>query len=125
MAEDNQTVILSPLADLLVAIVCKRLGLESSLYQILQILGLTPFEKTPISCAVQTVDADANYAKNVNQPRPKFHVSNLLAKRVGCVPTSSCCGSNPRASCSRQAFFRRLRISISCAQTMTTSTSWL
>jgi transposase len=32
----------------LVAIVRKRLGLEASLYQILQILSLTLFEKTPI-----------------------------------------------------------------------------
>ena len=51
----------------LVAIVRQRLGLESSLYQILQILSLTLFEKTPISCALQTIDPDANYAKNVNQ----------------------------------------------------------
>ena len=34
---------------LLVAIVRKRLGLEASLYQILQILSVTLFEKTPIS----------------------------------------------------------------------------
>jgi hypothetical protein len=32
----------------LVAIVRKRLGVEAGLYQILQILSLTPFEKTPI-----------------------------------------------------------------------------
>ena len=32
----------------LVAIVRKRLGLEVSLYQILQILSVTLFEKTPI-----------------------------------------------------------------------------
>ena len=37
----------------LVAIVRKRLGLESSLYQILQILSLTLFEKTPILQALQ------------------------------------------------------------------------
>ena len=34
----------------LVAIVRKRLGLEASLYQILQILSVTLFEKTPILC---------------------------------------------------------------------------
>jgi len=51
----------------LVAIVRKRLGLEASLYQILQVLSLTLFEKTPISCALQTVDADSNFAKNANQ----------------------------------------------------------
>ena len=33
---------------LLVAILKKRLGLEQSLYEILQILSITPFEKTPI-----------------------------------------------------------------------------
>ena len=51
----------------LVAIVRKRLELEASLYQILQILSLTLFEKTPISCALQTIDEDANFAENVNQ----------------------------------------------------------
>jgi transposase len=51
----------------LVAIVRKRLGLESSLYQILQILSLTLFEKTPILCALQTVDADSNFTENANQ----------------------------------------------------------
>ncbi len=51
----------------LVAIVRKRLGLDASLYQILQILSLTLFEKTPILCALQTIDEDANFAENVNQ----------------------------------------------------------
>ena len=51
----------------LVAIVRKRLGLEASLYQILQILSLTLFEKTPILCVLQTVDEDANFAENANQ----------------------------------------------------------
>ncbi len=51
----------------LVAIVRKRLGLEASLYQILQILSLTLFEKTPISCALQAIDQDANFTENVNQ----------------------------------------------------------
>src|ERR1700730_1829652 len=51
----------------LVAIVRKRLGLEASLYQILQILSLTLFEKTPILCALQAIDADTNFAENVNQ----------------------------------------------------------
>jgi hypothetical protein len=45
----------------------KRLGLEASLYQILQILSLTLFEKTPILCALQAIDPDANFAENVNQ----------------------------------------------------------
>ena len=51
----------------LVAIVRKRLRLEASLYQILQILSLTLFEKTPISCALQAIDQDANFAENANQ----------------------------------------------------------
>jgi len=51
----------------LVAIVRKQLGLESSLYQILQILSLTLFEKTPILCTLQTIDEGANFAKNLNQ----------------------------------------------------------
>ena len=38
----------------LVAIVRKRLGLEASLYQILQILSLTLFEKAPILCSLQS-----------------------------------------------------------------------
>jgi hypothetical protein len=38
----------------LVAIVRKRLQLDSSLYQILQILSVIPFEKTPISQALQS-----------------------------------------------------------------------
>ena len=41
----------------LVAIVRKRLGLEVSLYQILQILSVTLFEKTPILQALQVSDS--------------------------------------------------------------------
>jgi hypothetical protein len=51
----------------LVAIVRKRLGLEASLYQTLQILSVTLFEKAPILCALQALDAGANFAENVNQ----------------------------------------------------------
>ncbi len=51
----------------LVAIMRKRLGLEPSLYQILQILSLTLFEKTSILCAIQSIDEDANLVKNVNR----------------------------------------------------------
>jgi len=40
-----------------VAIVRKRLELEASLYQILQILSLTLFEKTPILQALQAPDS--------------------------------------------------------------------
>jgi len=41
----------------LVAIVRKRLGLEASLYQILQILSITLFEKTPILRALRASDS--------------------------------------------------------------------
>ena len=41
----------------LVAIVRKRLGLEASLYQILQILSVTLFEKQPILQALQAPDS--------------------------------------------------------------------
>jgi hypothetical protein len=51
----------------LVAIVRKRLGVEASLYQILQILSLTLFEKTPILQAFQAIDQDANFTDNPNQ----------------------------------------------------------
>jgi hypothetical protein len=51
----------------LVAIVRKRLGLAASLYQTLQILSVTLFEKTPILCALQVLDADAEFTENVNQ----------------------------------------------------------
>jgi hypothetical protein len=51
----------------LVAIIRKRLGLEASLYQTLQILSVTLFEKTPILCALQAIDVEANFAENVNQ----------------------------------------------------------
>jgi hypothetical protein len=40
-------------AYVLVAILRKRLALDSSLYQILQILSITLFEKTPILQALQ------------------------------------------------------------------------
>ena len=51
----------------LVAIMRKRLGLEASLYQILQILSLTLFEKTPILCTLQSVVLDSNFTENANQ----------------------------------------------------------
>jgi len=44
----------------------KRLGLEASLYQILQILSLTLFEKTHFM-RLQSVDLDSNFTENANQ----------------------------------------------------------
>ncbi|MGA8312362.1 MAG: IS4 family transposase [Terriglobales bacterium] len=51
----------------LVAIVRKRLGLEASLYQILQILSVTLFEKTPILRALQACDFDSDLVDIGNQ----------------------------------------------------------
>jgi hypothetical protein len=51
----------------LVAIVRKRLALESSLYQILQILSVTLFEKTPLLQALQPSDSRENLLDSANQ----------------------------------------------------------
>jgi len=51
----------------LVAIVRKRLRLEASLYQILQILSLTLFEKTPIIQALQASDFENDLIDSSNQ----------------------------------------------------------
>ena len=51
----------------LVAIVRKRLELEASLYQILQILSVSLFEKTPILCALQAIEEDVHFTENPNQ----------------------------------------------------------
>src|ERR1035437_7557962 len=51
----------------LVAITRKRLGLEASLYQILQILSLTLFEKTPILQAFQDADSQDDLPQDSNQ----------------------------------------------------------
>jgi hypothetical protein len=52
---------------LLVAIVRKRLRLDSSLYQILQILSLTLFEKTPTSQALQSYESQSKLLRFSNQ----------------------------------------------------------
>jgi hypothetical protein len=51
----------------LVAIVRKRLGLGASLYQILQILSVILFEKTPILQALQKMDSDNDLGDICNQ----------------------------------------------------------
>jgi transposase len=51
----------------LVAIVRKRMSLDSSLYQILQILSLTLFEKTPILQALQASDFQDESLDSSNQ----------------------------------------------------------
>src|ERR1035441_6998307 len=51
----------------LVAIVRKRMSLDSSLYQILQILSVTLFEKTPILQALQACDSGNDLSDPGNQ----------------------------------------------------------
>ena len=51
----------------LVAIVRKRLGLENSLYQILQILSVTLFEKTPILQALDAPGSNTELLDSCNQ----------------------------------------------------------
>jgi hypothetical protein len=51
----------------LVAIVRKRLELDASLYQILQILSLTLFEKAPILWALHAPDFDIDLVDPGNQ----------------------------------------------------------
>ena len=51
----------------MVAIIRKRLGLEASLYQILQILSVTLFEKTPILRALQACDPRDDLHEDSNQ----------------------------------------------------------
>ena len=51
----------------LVAFVRKRLDLEVSLYQLLQILSMTLFEKTPILRALQSIDSQSDLPDSCNQ----------------------------------------------------------
>jgi hypothetical protein len=54
-------------AYVLVAIIRKRLGLEASLYQTLQVLSVTLFEKTPILQALQASDSEIELINPGNQ----------------------------------------------------------
>ena len=51
----------------MVAIIRKRLGLQASLYQMLQILSVTLFEKTPILRALEVFTSQDDPYKNSNQ----------------------------------------------------------
>jgi hypothetical protein len=51
----------------LVAIVRKRLGIQVSLYQLLQIFSMTLFEKTPILWALQRTDSHCDLLHRANQ----------------------------------------------------------
>jgi len=52
---------------IMVAIVRKRLGLDKTLYQILQILSVTIFEKDPILQVFQASDSESEFFVNPNQ----------------------------------------------------------
>ncbi len=52
----------------LVAIVKKRLNLDPSLYTILQLLGLTLFEKTPLNQLLANIEPETDVMINSNQP---------------------------------------------------------
>lgn len=54
----------------LVAIVRKRLGLDATLYQILQVLSVTPFEKMPILQALQA----ANSQNDLHDPAKQLNL---------------------------------------------------
>mgnify|MGYP001602534252 FL=1 len=51
----------------LVAILKKRLGLDPSLYQILQVLSVTLFEKVPILCAFDDAESQEKLVVFSNQ----------------------------------------------------------
>jgi len=51
----------------LVAIIKKRLGLDRSLYSILQILSVSLFEKTPILQALSSADYETEEGDSRNQ----------------------------------------------------------
>jgi hypothetical protein len=51
----------------LVAIVKKQLGLSASLYEMLQILSLTMFERIPLDQLLTKTDTDENDGVSVNQ----------------------------------------------------------
>ncbi len=51
----------------LVAIIKKRLNLSRSLYEILQILSLNLFEKTPLDMVLSTTVAPSDWAADSNQ----------------------------------------------------------
>ena len=51
----------------LVAIIKKRLNLSTSLYEILQILSLTMFERIPLDQLLNTIVAEQNYTVSSNQ----------------------------------------------------------
>jgi hypothetical protein len=66
----------------LVAIVRKRLGLEISLYQILQVLSVTLFEKTPILQAIQATRLPTGFTQ-LRQPIDSVRlIAGQLVRKV-------------------------------------------
>ena len=61
----------------LVAIVKKQLGLDLSLYKILQILSVTVFEKTPILEGFSNFNDGFTDAETCNQCHPTFNGTAL------------------------------------------------
>ena len=51
----------------LIAILQKRLGLPASLYEVLQILGITLFEKTQLECALRPESSRSDESEASNQ----------------------------------------------------------
>jgi hypothetical protein len=66
-ASANQQIWIAVSVYVLVAIVRKRLGLDMSLYQILQIFSITLLEKMPISCVIAAFDSHSELLDNSNQ----------------------------------------------------------
>jgi hypothetical protein len=64
----------------------KRLKLEASLYQILQILSLTLFEKTPILCALQATGS-ATDRRPGRHPAGQRQAATAAHADEGCVST--------------------------------------
>ena len=83
----------------LVAIVRKRLDLEASLYQTLQILSVTLFEKTPILQALQTSDADSNSAEIGNQLICPTFSRTVVIRDIQPVPVRSVHRRTPGSAC--------------------------
>ena len=51
----------------LVAIVKKQLGLEASLYRLMQVISVTIFEKTPLQTALSSDESQGDTSMDANQ----------------------------------------------------------
>jgi hypothetical protein len=66
-----------------VAIIKKRLCLDPSLYQILQVLSLSLFEKKLILRAFDELNSEEKYERVSNQLRVASATLSQIARRVG------------------------------------------